>query len=295
MNHIYTAFNLNISSAIPLPGPIATNAQPDVFIKLGRLRRFLSEITTRESDFEVTKDGVFLFFESEGTLLVRGGNEIIVDPVPGVSDWALSLIILGPALAILLSQRGLLTLHGAALALGGNGIVFLGERGCGKSTLAAAFHSMGYSVLSDDITAVQIDRDNLKVLPGFPIIKLESESAAPYRENLQRISELPSYLRIQIFHVPRRFPKFPLPLKHIYVLAEAQDIRIEPLGLQDSLVELVRHSYRASLLKGIQTSWHFLQCTSLVNNVPIRRLNRPLSLSSLPNVVRIVEKDLACN
>jgi hypothetical protein len=77
--------------------------------------------------------------------------------------------ILGSCLGALLAQRGLLVLHGNALVNEGRAIICLGKSGSGKSTLAYSLMSNGWSLLSDDLVAINSDG---MVLPGIPRIKL---------------------------------------------------------------------------------------------------------------------------
>ena len=72
-----------------------------------------------------------------GACEVRDGREIAVDPAPGVDADLLSTYLLGPALGVLLHQRGGLVLHASAVTVGGGCVAFLADAGWGKSTLAA--------------------------------------------------------------------------------------------------------------------------------------------------------------
>jgi hypothetical protein len=56
---------------------------------------------------------------------------------------------------------------------------------------------------------------------------------------------------------------------------------------------LVRHSYGVRMLQSLDPGAHFLQCGDLARRVQVKRLQRPLSLDSLPETVRAVEQDLA--
>jgi hypothetical protein len=58
-------------------------------------------------------------------------------------------------------------------------------------------------------------------------------------------------------------------------------------------VELIRHSYGARFLHDVETSTHFLRCTSLASNIALRILRTHRSLPALPSLVRLVEEDLA--
>ena len=61
---------------------------------------------------------------------------------------------------------------------------------------------------------------------------------------------------------------------------------------QDALIELVRHSFVARLLEPTgSAARHFRQSSTLVNQIPVRRLIRQKSLRDLPALARLVEAD----
>jgi hypothetical protein len=59
-------------------------------------------------------------------------------------------LLLDHILPLVLARRGHLVLHGAVLALGGSGVVLLGQSGTGKSTLSAYAWRQGWDLLGDD-------------------------------------------------------------------------------------------------------------------------------------------------
>jgi hypothetical protein len=79
----------------------------------------------------------------------------------------------------------------------------------------------------------------------------------------------------------------------MYVLSDGPEVRVEALDEQDAFVELIRHSYAASLLRdtGTETA-HFGQCTSLARAGLARRLTLGGSLERVPEVIQTLEDDL---
>lgn len=96
-------------------------------------------------------------------------------------------IILGPALVLALALRGTWSLHASAAMYKENVIVFLGESGLGKSTLAAYLaQNPEWRLVADDILPVKIDSNDVNVLPHFPQLKLpvNSQPSMGLPENL---------------------------------------------------------------------------------------------------------------
>jgi hypothetical protein len=289
----YLAYGLTVHSALPLPELVPGEAEADVIVRLEKVAYSLPEPVDGRSHFWMIDEGIYLFYEEAGTFLVRGGREILIDPVPGVEERVLRLFILGPALGVLLHQRGLLVLHASAVSVNGAVVAFLGGPGWGKSTTAASMYARGHGIVADDITAVEVAKDHPLVFPGFPQLKLWPEAVTALGEDPEMLYPLHPRLEKRGRRITEGFSPNPLPLRCIYVLAEGQIPEIESLQPQETLVELIRHSYGTQLLKFSGASTHFLQCADLAKKVAIRRLKRPRSLSGLFDLVRTVEEDLA--
>jgi hypothetical protein len=293
---LFAAYGMNIRSFIPLPELVAGKGVADVLIRLGSCADFSPSDAAGKDYFCPNPEETYLFRQDMGTILVREGREIVVDPAPGVKDQVLRLFILGPALAALLHQRGLLVLHASAVSVAGEVVAFMGRSGWGKSTTAAALYGRGHSIVADDVTAVKVETDAgfPVVFPGFPQLKLWPEAAAAsvgdVPETLPRLD--PRWDK-RARRVGREFPLSPLPLKRIYVLDEGETHDIKPLLPQEALVELIKHSYCARLLQGTGPSSHFLQCSRIVNSVTVSSLSRHRSLLELSDLARLIEEDLA--
>ena len=153
----YTAFALTIHSALPLPELLPGGEKADVTILLDRIGPSPEEegpiLCLRADEKEAC-----LTWGRVGTVLVRDGCEMIVDPTPGVEPEAVRLLILGAAMGVLLYQRGLTVLHASAVAIDGGVVAFLGEKGAGKSAIAAALYARGHRFITDDLLAVQYDQ-----------------------------------------------------------------------------------------------------------------------------------------
>lgn len=292
----YTAYGLGIHSVLAFPELMAADASPDVTVRLGTVERTSTEVAHPTSCFRATAEEVGLFYEQVGTFRVQRGCQIVVDPVPGVEERVLRLFILGPALALLLHQRGFLILHASAVALGEAAVAFLGGPGWGKSTTAAAMHERGHGIVADDVLAVQVGEAGTPIVfPGFPQLKLWPEAAASLGEIPEMMPRLHPWLEKRARRDARGFPQVSLPLERIYVLAEGTCQEIEAVEPQEAFVEVVRHSYVARLLEatGARTV-HLNQCAALVRQVTIRRLKTHRSLADLPDLARMVEEDATC-
>lgn len=291
--HIYTAYGLCLASEIPLPGlPIATGS-PDVVIRLASAvdpeTAGIRDKAPSPAGYRVlgTLDGV-------GQFWIEDGCSISVKPAAGVGADQLAPSILGTAMAVILLQRGFLVLHASSVVIGQTAIAFMGGPGWGKSTLAAAFHAQGYSVMTDDVTAIEVTPQTARVIPGFPQFKLWATSARSLGYDPAHLPPLFTGSSKLACSFEAGFQPTPLPLQHIYLLGRGDHHEIQPVPPQTAFVELVRHTRSNALLADITLSAsHLQQCSQLLQQVSLRRFVRRPDLADLPQLVGLIEADLA--
>ena len=216
------------------------------------------------------------------------GREIVVNPTVRTAQSALLLNLLGAGLGIILHQRGRLVLHGSTIAIGRGAVAFLGDEGAGKSTFTAALYQLGQGLVADDVTGIEIAPEGPTVYPGYPQIKIWPDAAEALGFDVAQLPRLHSKVEKRALRATRNFARGPLPLRHIYTLAEGAIPEIEPMGPQEALPELIRHSYCHRLLSETGDRRHFLQCTQVAKSVKISRLRIPRSLAVLPEAARLV-------
>lgn len=292
---LYQVNGLKVASAVALPELPEVQGDADVEIRPGTLAPL--PFDTKE-DYSVThanENEIYLYWRNVGTFLIRNGREIIIDSAPGVDDKVLRLFLLGRVLGSMLHQRGQMVLHASAVDIKGSAVAFLGGKGFGKSTTAAAFYFEGYPIVADDVLALDIDSAGFPTVnPGFPQLKLWPEAASSLGDAVETLPRLHPDFEKRARQVDRGFSSSPLPLKRIYVLADGDLHQINTLHPQEAFIELVRHSYAVRLLETTgASSRHFNQCSRLIDSLGVRRLSRPASLGRLTELVRIVEKDLS--
>src|SRR2546429_8443160 len=163
----YTAYGLSIHSSLRLPELVSAEAPPDLVIRFGKV-----DWKPPRDDYSVvkiTRSKMFFHWKGTGTFLAQKGSEIVIDPLPDAAPDVLRLFTLGAVLAGVLHQRGLLLLHASAVEVGGSALAFIGEKGWGKSTIAALMQGRGHRPIADDIVALKVDKQNaIRVVPGFP-------------------------------------------------------------------------------------------------------------------------------
>jgi hypothetical protein len=216
-----------------------------------------------------------------------------------VEERVIRLPLLGAVLAVLLHQRGFLVLHASSVAVNGGAVAFLGEKGWGKSTMAATLYARGHNLMADDVVALDISgTKSPMVLPGFPQLKLWPEAiASSLGDDPETLPQIHPQVEKRARRAADRFLHEALPLRRIYVLCGGPTPTLRALQPQKAILQLISNSYMArfgkQLLQGVGASSHLHQCTSIIKDVPIYRLERPRSLPLLPAIAQLVEEDLS--
>lgn len=217
------------------------------------------------------------------------GDRITIDSLPGASNDAIRLFLLGSALGVTLAQRGYLVLHGNAFQIGDGCAVVLGHSGAGKSTLAAEMDRRGYAVLSDDVVPVNAQGF---AIPGWARMKLWQDAL----DRLGRSSEDLARVNAahQKFHVPlRRPPLTALPVRWVYLLDRHEGpLALTPLNGATVFDCLHEHAYRNEVLVGELRQTHFIRSATLADQARFARLDRPYGLDTVASSADLILADV---
>ena len=310
------AYGLRFDSDFALPELSATGASvsPDVRIELAAPISRADVEASRAPGAPV--EGVLRFeerdcqllFSDVGRFLVREGRLVRVEPLEGTSASSWRLPLLGSVMALLLEQRGSLTLHGGAARFHdatGREVAagFLGDKGQGKSTLNAALSQAGFSLLCDDVLAVSganAPDESLMALSGFAWLKLAPDAVAGVWNARPDEFDLvaPEVADTDKRSVPARLAPDALPLRHLFLLTTLSNEASEPFTLRQlppslALPALLPHTFAARFgelyLKGAHRLAHFRGCARVASECAVWELARKRDLSLLPATVRAVE------
>lgn len=214
-------------------------------------------------------------------------------PIESVTSY-----LLGPVFGLLLRLRGVICLHASAVAIEDRGMVFVGSAGAGKSTIAAAFSTLGYAVLSDDISALEERRGAFYVHSAHPQLFLWPESVEMLygaAKVLPRFSPGGEKRHLTLGEQGTRFENRVLPLGAIYILGERRSSApyLEAMGRQAALLALVADSYGNKVLDRKLRAREFEVLGRLASVVPVRRLHTPGNADQLKDLCRVIREDLA--
>ena len=237
---------------------------------------------TKINYYFAMKENVILFQVPDvATFFIKDGKQIIVTPEMNANEDQIRLYLLGTCMGVILLQRKTLPLHGSVIAIDGKAYAFVGDSGAGKSTLASAFLKQGYQILTDDVIPIQLNEENIPIVtPSYPQQKLWQESLDQFGVDSNQYR--PLFARETKFSVPveSKFYREPLPLAGIFELIKTNDDEIEIHSIEglNRIHKLYYHTYRNFLIEPMGLmEWHFKTSTSIVNNLKLYQLQRPIS------------------
>ena len=217
------AYGLGIEAELEIPEFLPVDQLPTTFktvsVRFGSLSAPPLQETPSACRCQINPDEAYLEWPQGGLFLVRQGQEIIIDPAKDADEMLVRTFLLGAAFGLLLHQQGQMVLHASAIALDEGAVLFIGDRGAGKSTTAALFQSHGYSLIADDVTVLDMSQpESVMVVPSFPQIKLWPESITSLGQQPEQFPQLNSLVEKRICSSPETFAKQSHPLLGIYVL-----------------------------------------------------------------------------
>ena len=279
----YRAYGLRIRSAVALPfdaPPGSAASEPDVAVRLGGVPATLPAgggEPIRIARWQARPGAFRMHMDDLARCLVVRGRDILIEPL-GDGDGDFAGFFVRSPFTVLLQQRGVLTLHAAAVGTGAGAALLLGPSGAGKSSLAAALVERGCSLLADDLTGVTLDAGERPVaLPGFSHQRLEAHTLD--RMGWRRGARSRVGRGLEKYWMPApRVCAAPLPVCAVFVLEadDRPDVGIEPLPPGRAFRALWDHTRRRRVMHAMgRRLAHFRALTAMVRHVPVARVTRP--------------------
>ena len=276
---LYTIYGLTLESEVEIPEalPARKAAAPHARVAVGSVSPY-----GLDGDWghplgpfaQASCAAVWFHVPGVARFLVTGGEQVLIDPHPGIDQGSIRLFLLGSALGALCFQRGLTVLHGSAVVIGDGCLVCAGPPGSGKSTLAAEFMRRGYPVLADDMVPFN---GECNALPGVPQLRLLPDAAQRLAVQTGELRPIRPHDQKLQYPLGMAFKREPVPIRWIYVLSrEPGSFRIEPISGMDRLGPLRCHTYRFGFLAGMGLqAKHLRACGRLASSSRLSVVHLP--------------------
>ncbi len=233
-------------------------------------------------------EGARFAIDGVGGWQVQGGQRILLHPALTADPRELQLFTLGSAWGLLGYQRGQAMWHGSAVELDGRCVLFCGEAGEGKSTMAVAMLVAGARLVADDLSRIVPDKNGARIFPSSSRIKLWREAIDEFGWE-DRIIER-DWMRDDKYHcsVPsHRAGAGPVKLDAVVVLHSGKDIELQPLGGSAALTEVLAGTiYRPEALEAMgRWGEQGALAARIVSQLSVWKLRRPRDLGELQHSV----------
>jgi hypothetical protein len=203
---------------------------------------------------------------------------------------------LGQVLSYCLLARGIEPLHATAIIVNDNAVAFLGDSGLGKSTLAATFLERGYTLLTDDVLALEFGGKSVWARPGIARVKLNPDTADAVFGGRRSIP-MNSFTSKMIFPLnDAQHGNRLVPLQALYVLPHKPSksrILIRRLSGRSSFLPIVQNTFNDTVLHPDRLKQQFAVAARLASLIPIKRLSYPKRLDMLSAVADAILVDIS--
>ncbi|MBI1296393.1 hypothetical protein GC175_15680 [bacterium] len=297
----YAAYGLiwRVPLACPELRAATAGAAVDVTVRYCKLPPQQAHAITAGALCQVTPNEASFGLPDVAQLLVRGGNEILIERQPKAGDEMVRLMLLGTGTVLLLHQRGILPLHASAVVTPVGAVLFMGHSGAGKSTLLGEFLRRGYPMLAEDLAAVRLDTNGAGwVEPGVQVTKLWADSATQLGKATDGLPRVRPEVEKFVLPVTDALVDAPVCLAAIYVLSSHNQphIHLEERRDAHKFNALLDHTGQKLMVKqmGLHTA-HFQRAIAVANQVRIMRVQRPDDAFHLKELADAVETDFTTN
>lgn len=322
MTFSYQAYGIAISSAIGvagldrleivLPNSLSFESGPAPEWVRANLELPARVIARRGSEYggdivRLTEHGeqdcFELRYEDGAVFVVSGRADRVWGSVqPPFNEEDLATYFLGPVMGFVLRRRYVTCLHASGVELHGQGVVFCGDAGYGKSTTAGALALRGFPVIAEDIMPLEFTSTGIQVIPGYPRVCLwpdAVESLVGEPEGLPRLTPTWGKRFLPLDGVHGQFVGEKKPLGLIYVFGDRRDEasapRIEELAPQQALIELVKKTYMNWQLDKQRRAREFEELAQVVEKIPVRRIVAHQSAEKIGALCELIVSDAAKN
>ncbi|NBB86103.1 MAG: hypothetical protein GVY12_07800 [Bacteroidetes bacterium] len=296
---MYTAYGLVINSALALPEFTVVadpETSPDVHVRFGDVVEVEADEVPREyGSAYITKERVYYRHPRVGIFEIKEGRTITIQRGRQYDEEMTRMCITNLAMGIILHQRNVFTLHASAAEIDGEAVVFLGDKGAGKSTMVTALSRRGHKVITDDVLGVLTDADEgqVRVVPGYAQVKLLPDAVAHV------LNDDPEHYQRVYAATPKRIHTLAgsrtgasIPLRTVYRLSRGDQVAVEPIAPQQAFLTLMRQAYLRRLIQPTQAAaWYLKACTTVANEVGIYHLRRPRDFALFPQIIQYIEEN----
>lgn len=313
---MYRIFNISLDSDIPLPElPKTSQADKILYIRSGsqevrdniQPQWFHNWLDANDeiciSCGRVNDDYFLRFPELAEFLITLSDNFIIYFSEPNIPDETIRHLLLDQVLPRVLGHQGNLILHASAVRLtDGTSIAFLGNSGCGKSTIASSYHNSGAELITDDCLLIDTRQGVIRGIPNYYGLRLFDDSAkavfSAQPEN-SPVSHYSDKKRLILHKQDSAVSSSGVPLHAVFLLNNPErqslssKIIVEPVKGSRELITLIEQMFTLDVTDKKLIAQQFKNIGKITStNLPIYRLQYPHDHTQLAAIRKAISERL---
>lgn len=305
----YTIHGLLVESNLALPSLESVRIET---LKIKKIDLIIEKVSDNSTVFNISNDelpdsdstiktsqkDISINIKNIAKYRIKNGRKIYIKPYKDAPRQSIQLYLLGSIFAVALHQRELLVLHANAIVIEDRVVLFMGDSGAGKSTTAAIFQQKGYSIISDDVVAIN---NKGLIEGGFPQIKLYGSSLEQLDIPSKGLTNIHEQKGKFILPITKLTQHFPIKIAAIYKLnVSSQEsispIKIVPIEGMNRFRDLVNNTYRNEYITGMDLkNEHLDLCSTISKAVHMSEITRPTSYFSGHELLDAILFDLKKN
>lgn len=237
-----------------------------------------------------------LAFE-DSTVHYVSSNQIVCHVKRLEHEFLVPIQLLGMVMAVWLEARGNVVLHASAVATSMGAFLFLAGGKAGKTSLAAAFGSLGDSIVTEDLAALSMS-ERIFVQPGYPLMRMWPESASHFLGSSEGFAIYhPAFEKLWVpMRRLGRFQSAPVEVSRLFLPERKPNgpIEIRALPHVEAVKSLLAGSFLADIAEpASDVAGRFEKIVDIVNTVPVYSLVYPEGFEHLPEVREALLADLS--
>lgn len=257
-----------------------------------------------DTTFEVWKERAssYRIKTQSNTIYDISHDNIVVYVDGGHISGRIEAELLSSILTVWLEWHQRPVLHASAITTERRAAAFLAHSGSGKSTLAMSMLNLGCQLLTDDLLPIFQSDGHFWGESSYPQIRLWPTEVGIFRGSIKRIKPIdPSVPKLSIeigTEDPVTFCTDARYLACIYILKRLPPdksqrlIKIKPISMRQSVIELLRYSFMPRLVHAMGLSASRLELfTHMVQLIPFREIQYPSDLKLLQDVSQAILQD----
>jgi len=306
----YRYCGLPVQSNIPIPElPRFDTKERGIIFKIRHARPPAEDHVWSQHWFSSTGEGILSYCHQDNFHYLRFpgladfqispfSTQIICDPIPKIPRETIRHLLLDHVIPRCFAYQGKLMVHASAVRYEHYLILFVGDSGTGKSTLAGKFHLAGQSIVADDCLWIKGGRESVKAISTYRGLRLWSDSLDvlfPSDQKFDLMAHYSSKRRISLSEDDLLEHKDGLPILAVFVLSQADvfqdsDFSLEKLSSRESFIALMKQSFQLDVQDFNRIRELMSKLGHIVSKLRVYRLKMPYNYDLLSQVhKRILE------